>query len=177
MSMSVRAEVDARDMARVARVLRSVDKSLIDDLRDTMRPALQPIAGQIATRASSIPPPMSGFVNRGRKRWGGLRAMKVSVTPGYSRKNQTLVSMNFATKGGEGMYIADMAGSKNLLFSKNPRVGRPFIENLNRIVSGWDNGGRFLYRTFMPYKPVINRLAENILLRWIEKTNRELEKY
>lgn len=177
MAVSIRAEVDARDLARVMRVLKSVDKSLADDLKNTIKPALDPIAKQIGARVNSTPAPMSGMTkipgrNPGRYEWAPGR-ISVSVTPGFSFKSPNLVTIRFATpKDRAGIPIAENAGSKSQ--GKNIQ-GQLFIKRIMTVVEGWPNGGRFLYRTFMPYKPHIYTLAENLVIRWTEKTNRELE--
>lgn len=172
--MSVRAEVDARDMARVARVLRKLDTSLVDELRSSMKQGILPIAEQIAKRANSYPIPMSGMANNGRTKWGALKvsASKISVTPGRSKKSPNLVTINFDGKKAVGLAIAENAGTRT---SGNGLRGQYFIARINSMVPGWHNGGRFLYRAFMPYQPHVYRLADNILKRWISKTNNELE--
>jgi len=171
MSVSVRPEVNARDIAKVARVLRSVDKNLIDDLRKPMKAAITPIAGMIQNRVNANPAPMSRMTKPGRLQWKKLTA-RVSITPGYSRKSPNLVTIDMGKSNAAGVAIAENAGSKSA--GKSAR-GQIFIRQLKTVVPGWDNGGRFVYRAFMPYKLPIYRLAENILERWTESTNRKLE--
>jgi hypothetical protein len=171
MSVSVRPEVNARDVARVARVLRGIDKNLIDDLKKPMKAAIGPLAQMVATRANSFPVPMSGMVNRGSKRFSPVSAT-VGVTPGYSSKSPNLVEIRLKPRGGAGMIIADMAGRVS---QGKTAQGRSFILTLNRVVPGWDRGGRYIYRAFMPYRGTLDRLAESILNRWVDGTNRKLE--
>lgn len=174
MVVAIRAEVDAADMARVNRILRTVDTSIVDELRSSMKMGILPIAQQIARRANSYPVPMSGMRNAGRTTWGALTVSpsKISVTPGRSRKSPNLVTINFDGRKAVGLAIAENAGTKT---RGNGRRGEMFIARINAMVPGWQNGGRFLYRAFMPYQPHVYRLAENILQRWISKTNNELE--
>lgn len=174
MAVSIRAEVDAQDMARVNRVLNGIDKSLVAELRSSMKSGVFPIAQQIARRANGYPVPFSGMAKGGRTAWGALNITpaKVSVTPGRSRKSTNLVTMNFDGRKAVGLAIAENAGTKS---SGKTRSGQFFIQRLNSVVPGWQNGGRYLYRAFMPYQPHVYRLAENILSRWIETTNRDLE--
>jgi hypothetical protein len=171
MGVGVRAEVNARDFARVVRVLRRVDKTLVDDLRDGFKSGILPIGKQIEARVNAVAAPMSGMNRNGRTRWSPLTA-KVSTTPGYSRKYTSLVALQFTPKGGAGLAIAENAGSKSPGKTRN---GVFFIRRLVAVVPGWDNGGRFLYRAFMPFKNDLYQLGENILDRWITKTNIELE--
>jgi len=179
MAVSFRAEVDARDMARVNRFLRDVDKTIVDELRSSMKAGIFPIAKQIAAKANSFSVPMSGMSREGvrkpnRTQWGALRVTpsKISVTPGKSKKNPNLVTIKFDGTKAVGMVIADQAGTKT---RGNGLRGQFFIERLNNVVPGWQRGGRYLYRAFMPYQPYVYRLGESILQRWIAKTNRELE--
>lgn len=179
MSVTIRAEVDAGDIARVARVLRNIEPDLIADLRQTMRGPLFPIAQRIAARANSYPVPMSGMLRAGVRKpirtvWGALRITpsKISVTPGRSRRSPSLVTMNFDGSRAVGLVIAENAGTKTQGSSLR---GKLFIERINATVPGWQNGGRYLYRAFMPYKSHVYQLGENLLQRWIAKTNRVLE--
>jgi hypothetical protein len=179
MSVSIRAFVDAQDMARVNRILRSVDTSLTDELRSSMKRGILPVAEMIAKRANSYSVPMSGFSREGvrkpnRTQWGALRvsASKISVTPGRSRKSPSLVTINFDGKKAVGLVIAENAGTKT---GGNGLRGQLFVARINAMVPGWQNGGRYLYRAFMPYQSHVYRLGESILQRWISKTNMELE--
>lgn len=177
-AVSIQASVDSRDMARVTRVLNQVDKSIVQELRTTMRRALKPLGEQIAARANSQPVPMSGLTAekaKGKWRWGKLK-VSVSVATGFSRKSNTLVSLNYNAAGpAVGIYIAERAGSKNLQWSKNIDKGMRFVRRLNYVVPGYEKGGRYMFRASLPYHKHINRLGENLLERWIERTNRELE--
>lgn len=177
MSLDLRVEVDARDIARVARVLKSVDSSLIDELRTSMKSSIVPIAKMIESRINSNSVPMSGMNREGKKKpnrynWARVRTT-VSVTPGYSKKSPNLVTIKYAVPTNRvGLAIAENAGSKSN--GKNIQ-GQMFIRRIATVVPGWPNGGRYVYRAFMPYRPHVFRLAENILMRWVDKTNRELE--
>jgi len=174
MGVSFTAEVDARDMARVARVLNRVDKSLIDELKSSMKAGIVPIGQLIAARVNAGGVPLSGMGHRGPTRWLPVKmsVQKVAVTPGMSHKNPNLVTMNFYNKQARGLAIAENAGSKTA--GSSPQ-GKAFIRNLNVIVSDWPQGGRFLYRAYMPFKPHVVNLGANILKRWIAKTNKEIE--
>lgn len=177
MGLSMRAEVDARDIARVVRVLRAVEPSLVAELRTSMRSGVLPIAKMLEGRVNQNAAPMSGMNRRGvtkpnRLRWA-KGAATVSVTPGYSKKSPNLVTIAYRVpKTAVGLAVAENAGSKS---AGNSPQGRAFIRQITTVVPGWPDGGRYLFRSFMPYRPHVFRLAENILMRWVDKTNRELE--
>lgn len=171
MSMDMRPEVNARELAKVARVLRGIDKNLIADLRDPMKKAVAPLGKMVASRANANPAPMSGMTRVGPKQFSPVSS-SVGVTPGFSHKNPNLVEIRLKTRGGAGMIIADMAG--RVTSGKTPQ-GQSFIRTLNKVIPGWQNGGRYIYRSFMPYQGTLYTLAENILNRWIDSTNRKLE--
>lgn len=171
--------IDKREMAQVVRVLNTVDKDLVKDLRLTMSRGLRPLGEQIARRANSVPIPMSGMTpqkSRSKWRWGKLR-VKVTVDTRYSRGSTTLVSIDFNAVGRYvGMYIAERAGSQNLSRTNNRAKGERFVRRLNYVVPGWEKGGRFMFKASLPYHKHIWRLGENIMIRWAEKTSQQLEK-
>jgi len=176
MPATLRAEVDAQDMARVARVLRSVDRDLINDLKRSMKPDLESIAKQIATEASANGAPMSGMRHNGNTKWGPVRG-SLSVTPGRSRGGWgNLATLEFrAGKTRRGLYIAEFAGTANLAWSKNPRKGIPFVEQLNRAVPNWKKGGRYIYRAFMPKQTIIYLRAQIYVSSWAKRVTAALE--
>lgn len=177
MSASLIATVDARDMARVSRVLRSVDKELMNDLKRSMVPDLGGIAKQIAAEASSNGAPMSGMSRgKGSTQWGPVRG-SLSVTPGRSRGGWgNLATMEFrAPSGKRGLYIAEFAGTAGMKWSKQPKRGPLFVARLNLAVPGWTQGGRFIYRAFMPKKNVIYIRAQMYVAAWADKVSRDLE--
>jgi hypothetical protein len=171
MATSLRPEVDARDFARVTRILRSIDKDLIADLRAPMKEAIAPLAKMVVNRANSFPVPMSGMSRPGPKQFAPVFAT-THITPGFSRKNPNLVEIKIKPTGGAGMFIADMAGRVSA--GKSPQ-GMSMIRTLNTVVPGWHRGGRYIYRAFMPYRQTLYNLANNILNRWVDGTNRKLE--
>jgi hypothetical protein len=177
MVVSVRAEVDARDMARVARVLRRVDKELLNDLGRSMRTGIGGTAQQISASANANGAPLSGMTNHnGATKWGPVKA-SISTRPGRSRFGWgDLVTINMdAGRTSRGMYISEFAGSKNANGSSIDARGPWFVGMLNLRVPGWSKGGRFVYRAFMPYKVSIYNLAENLLEKWTNRVNVELE--
>jgi hypothetical protein len=127
----------------------------------------------IEARVNANRVPMSGMASWKKKPWRPLSGV-VRVTPGYSWKSPNLVEIDFekSSSAAPGIAIAENAGSKT---SGNGLRGQLFIRRLQTVVPGWDNGGRYLYRAFMPYKPAIYKLTENLVERWIARVNRKLE--
>jgi hypothetical protein len=178
MATSLRPEVDARDMAKVARILRKVDKELLNDLGRSMRSGIGGTAQQISASANANGAPLSGMTNHnGATKWGPVKA-SISTRPGRSRFGWgDLVTINMdAGRTSRGMYIAEFAGSKNPNGDTISARGGWFIGMLNVRVPGWSKGGRFIYRAFMPYKLSIYNLAENLLDDWTRRVNNELER-
>lgn len=176
--LTAKLELDAQDVARVMRVLRSVDNSLVAELRTSLRSDLNPVAKALASRVNASPAPMSGMLRDGvrkpnRTAWGKVSS-SVSITPGSSRKNKNVVSINVNASKAVGVAIAENAGSKTR--GKDLR-GALFIRRIEWAVPGWPNGGRYVYRLFMDYKPFVYETSKNIVNRWADKTSLELEKY
>jgi hypothetical protein len=87
-----------------------------------------------------------------------------------------LVTINVdAGKTSRGMYIAEFAGSKNPNGSPYDARGPWFVGMLNLRVPGWDKGGRYVYRAFMPFKSTIYELASSLVERWTDRVSEELE--
>jgi hypothetical protein len=179
MSVSLRAEVNARDLAKVASVLRKVDKELLNDLGRSMRSGLGGTAKEIAASANANGAPLSGMRNNnGNTKWGNVRA-SISTRAGRNRFGWgDLVTINVdAGRNARGMYIAEFAGSKNPNGSPYDARGPWFVGMLNLRVPGWDKGGRYVYRAFMPFKDNIYRLAESLVEKWTDRVSEELERY
>lgn len=173
MSSGMKLEVDSREIAKVMRVLRTLDKDLLADLRPNLRNAIKPYAQATAARINSQRAPLSGMLKYSSKMWGGSVKSKTSVTPGFSRRSPNLVEIAIIPPAGmPGVVIADFAGRVSQ--GKSLR-GRLFIQNLNRVIPGWSRGGRIIYKAFMPYKPHVNSSAERIINAWTEDVSRKLD--
>lgn len=176
MTVSLRAEVDARDMANVAKILRRVDKELLNDLGRSMRSGIGGTARQIADSANRNGAPLSGMTrHNGATKWGNVKAT-ISTRPGRSRFGWgDLVTINVdAGRNSRGMYISEFAGSKNPNGSPTDARGPWFVGMLNIRVPGWQKGGRYVYKAFMPFKDNIYKLAESLAEKWLDRVDREL---
>ena len=173
MSGGVKLEVDSREIAKVMRVLRTLDKDLVADLRPNLRSAIKPYADATAARINSQRAPMSGMLKYSSKMWGPVKA-KVSIsTAASTRKNPNLIDIAIQPAAGmPGVAIADMAG--RVTQGKSLR-GSLFIQQLNLVVPGWSRGGRIIYKAFMPYKPHVYSSAARIVNAWADGVSRKLE--
>lgn len=173
MSSGMKLEVDSREIAKVMRVLRTLDKDLVKDLRPNLRSAVKPYADATAARINSQRAPMSGMLKYSSKMWGPVKS-KVSIsTAASTRNNPNLIEVSMTPAAGmPGVAIADMAGRVSQ--GKSLR-GRLFIQQLNRVIPGWSRGGRIIYKAFMPYKPHVNSSAARIINAWSEGVSRKLD--
>jgi len=176
MTVQMRAEVNAQDLATVAKILRRVDKELLNDLGRSMRSGIGGTARQIADSANRNGAPLSGMTNhRGATQWGNVKAT-ISTRPGRQRFGWgDLVTINVdAGRNSRGMYISEFAGSKNPNGSPTDARGPWFVGMLNIRVPGWQKGGRYVYKAFMPFKDSIYKLAESLTEKWLERVDKEL---
>lgn len=173
MSSGMKLEVDSREIAKVMRVLRTLDKDLVADLRPNLRSAVKPYADATAARINGQRAPMSGMLKYSSKMWGPVKG-KVSIsTAASTRNNPNLIEVSMTPASGmPGVAIADMAG--RVTRGKSLR-GQLFIQQLNRVVPGWSRGGRIIYKAFMPYKPHVNSSAARIINAWSEGVSRKLD--
>lgn len=173
MSSGMNLEVDSREIAKVMRVLRTLDKDLVKDLRPNLRSAVKPYAEATAARINSQRAPLSGMLKYSSKMWGPVKA-KVSIsTAASTRNNPNLIDISMMPASGmPGVPIADMAG--RVTQGKSLR-GRLFIQNLNRVIPGWSRGGRIIYKAFMPYKPHVNIATARIIDAWTDGVTRKLD--
>jgi hypothetical protein len=79
-----------------------------------------------------------------------------------------------AGRNARGMYISEFAGSKNPNGSPTDARGPWFVGMLNIRVPGWQKGGRYVYKAFMPFKDSIYKLAESLTEKWLDRVNQEL---
>jgi hypothetical protein len=176
MTVQMRAEVNAQDLAMVAKILRRVDKELLNDLGRSMRTGIGGTARKIADSANSNGAPLSGMTNHnGATQWGNVKAT-ISTRPGRQRFGWgDLVTINVdAGRNARGMYISEFAGSKNPNGSPTDARGPWFVGMLNIRVPGWQKGGRYVYKAFMPFKDSIYKLAESLTEKWLDRVNQEL---
>lgn len=124
------------------KVLRSIDKQIINDARKDLRTGVQPVVNAIKANIPSQAPlqgksgstsPTRGMIHNGRTGWNPA-GVAVKTKTDFSKRAQknesSLVSIIVGGKGfgGAAFQIADMAGKKK---SGNTRSGRAMISRLN----------------------------------------------
>jgi len=174
-TLSKKTKIEGLDQA--VRDLNSIDKSIVRELRKNLGKDLRPIAKQIASEIT-VKPPLSGMAGDHRTAWNGVRA-GISFRPVRgqgSGKSLPITSMTLKSKGKyAGFEIAEMAGSKNLSFSKNPRRGRQFVNALQKS-SDFPRykAGRFGYGLFLNRRPEMQKISVRIIDRFADKFNKRV---
>ena len=107
-------------IAETVRVLKTIDKEIVNTARRDLRSGAQPVANAIK---SNIPneAPLRGMIHNGRTRWqpAGISAkVKTNFTKKAQRNETSLVSIVVGAKGknatgAASFQIADMAGRKS----------------------------------------------------------------
>ena len=157
--------------------LRKIDKGIINQLRKDLRSDLNPIAREVANEVE-IEPPLSGMAGDNRTAWKGVRG-SVSFRPTARSKTGggiPVVSMRLKSRGKyAGFEIAEMAGSKNLAFSKNKKQGRQFVNALKRR-SDFPSykAGRFGYGLFLKRRDEMQKLSVKVIDKFANKFNKRV---
>jgi hypothetical protein len=165
-------KLDAADVAKTFRILRNVDPNLVKELRKELRSDMNPVAKAIAAKYPTSPT-LSGF-EQTYGRWGWDRvAGTVKITPGKSRRgaganNLVSLSMNYKTAT---PFVLDMIGRRNPGISPQ---GQALFRAINEQFPAWPNGGRIFYKPFKAAREQVVGSATNIINRWTDKVNREL---
>ncbi len=174
-TLSKKTKIQGLDQA--VRDLRAIDKGIIKQLRKDLRGDLNPIAREVADEIP-VQAPLSGMNNNGRTAWTGVRAA-VSFRPtarSKTGKGVPVVSMTLKSRGKKaGFEIAEMAGSKNLMFSKNPRQGRQFVNALKRA-SDFPRykAGRFGYGLFQNRRDEMQKISVKVIDKFAAKFNKRV---
>jgi hypothetical protein len=117
------------------RVLRSIDKQIVNDARKDLRTGAKPVADAVKAAIPSEAP-LSGMVHNGRTRWNPA-GVKVNVKTNFTKRAQVRETYLVAVvagapkdyANGAGMFqIADLAGRKR---SGKTASGRNLIKVLN----------------------------------------------
>jgi hypothetical protein len=114
------------------KVLRSIDKQIVNDARKDLRTGVLPVVNAIKANIPSQAP-LRGMIHNGRTGWNPA-GVGVKTKTDFSKRAQknesSLVSIVVGGKGlgGAAFQIADMAGKKK---SGNTRSGRAMISKLN----------------------------------------------
>jgi len=164
---------------KAIRELNQIDKGIVKQLRADMKSALAPDAKQLAASVPATPAPLSGFNHTGRTRWNGAKGT-VSVTPSRIRKGKDehpIVTFKLTGKGNSaGFDVAEMAGTRNLRYSKNRSSGSKFVKNLERRAPFKFQGGRFAYGVFLQQRKPIQKKALKVFDKFAKKFNKKVSR-
>jgi hypothetical protein len=167
-------KLDAADVAKTFRILRNVDPNLVKELRSELKSELTPLAKSIAAKyPTQIPDKLYGFQWSYSSWYWGKAVGSVRLTTGRSRKRSgasNLVSLSMGYRSATP-YAIDMIGRAST--GSTPQA-RKLYETVNKLFPNWPNGGRVFYKPFKDARPNIAKHAENIINRWSDKVNREL---
>ena len=171
-------KVKVTGLQRAIRELNQIDKGIVKQLRADMKSALSPDAKALAAEVSG-PAPLSGFNHKGRTRWNGARG-SVSVTPSRIRKGKDehpIVTIRLTGKGSSaGFDVAEMAGTRNLRYSKNRSSGAKFVKNLSSRAPFKFQGGRFAYGVFLQQRKPIQKKALKVFDKFAKKFNKKVSR-
>lgn len=171
-------KVEVRGINEAIKAMRIIDKEAVAALRKELKSALVPTAKKIASQVPTTAP-LSGMNHSGRTRWTGARGT-VSFAPARIRKGKDthpVVSIQLLGAGkGAGFDIAEIAGSRDLAFSKNKKKGRAFLLNLESRAPWSYSAGRFGFGYFLREKKDLQEIAERILYRQAEEFNQKLKR-
>jgi hypothetical protein len=128
----VASKYDVVGIPQTVKVLRSIDKQIVNDARKDLRTGVLPVVNAIKANIPSQAP-LRGMIHNGRTGWNSA-GVAVKTKTDFSKRAQknesSLVSIVVGGKGlgGAAFQIADMAGKKK---SGNTRSGRAMISKLN----------------------------------------------
>lgn len=162
---------------KAVRELNGIDKGITRQLRKDLGAKLRPVAREVASDVQ-IEPPLSGMNGDFRTAWKGVRA-GISFTPTKRSKlggSVPILSMTLKSKGKyAGFEIAEMAGSKNLSFSKNRQKGRQFVNALKkRSDFPRYKAGRFGYGLFLKRREEMRKLAIEVIDTFAKQFNKKV---
>jgi len=176
----IRPEVDAQGIRDTVRILRSIDRTLVNDMSKKMRTEIKPIGNEISNEVNSVGPPLSKFAYPSRTMWEPVKS-RVSVRPGKTKRGWgDLVAIEIFSGGGgkgkgkeaAGYAITELAGWKS---SGSTPQGQAMIRNLNSRFGGWPKGGRIIYKSFKSKARDTYVIAKRVLDKWTVDVNKKLE--
>ena len=189
-------KVEVTGINEAIRALKNIDAEAVKALRAEMKSAILPTAQKIAAKVPTEAP-LSGFKHNGRTRWTGAKA-RVAFTPAKIRKGSDthpIVSIVMQGKAsGAGFDIAEIAGSRNLQFTRpqskefTRRGGtRPIRTRQNgqgaalvrglRFRAKWSwSAGRFGFGYFLEEKKQLENIAEGILTKHAKNFEKKLKR-
>lgn len=128
------------------------------DLRTKLRPMADKIAGQV---------PNTGPLSRMTPRWGTAQA-KVTTAPG-SRAGRAIVMIAVSGPGfARILSITERAGSRTSGYTNS---GRAMITSLQDRYPLVGKGGRFIWKAFLGYLPMLSQVSIQIINDFVDEVN------
>jgi len=164
-------------LGQAVKELNAIDKGIVRQLRKDLGKELRPIAKEVANEIE-VQPPLSGMKGDFRTAWTGVRAgISFRPTRGMkSGKSVPVTSMTLKSKGKyAGFEIAEMAGSKNLAYSKNRQRGRQFVKALSkRSDFPRYKAGRFGYGEFLKRRDEMQQISIRVIDKFARQFNKKV---
>lgn len=161
------------------RALNNLDRQIVKQLRKDLKAELTGDAKELAASVPKSPPPLRGFNHKGRTRWNGAKG-SVSVAPSRIRKGKNthpIVTIRLTGVGNSvGFDVAEMAGTRDLRYSKNRKAGKKFVQNLSASAPFKFKGGRFAYGFFLRQRKGINKKAVKVIDKFAKKFNKKVSR-
>jgi len=174
--ISLGKQTKVTGLDRAVRQLNNVDKDIVKQLRKDMRQESSPILKDIVS-AVDVGAPLSGMRGSSRTSWSGVKG-GFSFRPNAKAKTGgyvPIISMTLRSKGKTaGFEIAEMAGSKNLIFSKNKARGRQFVSALQKSSGSPFKAGRFGYSQFLKRRPEVQQAVIKIIQDFSDQFNKKI---
>lgn len=173
--LSKKTKIEGLDTA--VRELNGIDKGITRQLRKDLGGKLRPVAREVASKVQ-VEPPISGMKGTHRTAWNGVRS-GISFTPTKRAKlggAVPILSMTLKSRGKyAGFEIAEMAGTKNLSFSKNRQRGRQFVNALKaRSDFPRYKAGRFGYGEFQKRRDDMRKIAIDVIDIFAKSFNKKV---
>lgn len=167
-------------LAQAARELNAVDKGIIRQLRKDLGKELRPIGREIA-REITATPPLSGMNHQGRSGWTQPKSSIIfrPTRKAKGTKGTPIVSLKMTGRNKmAGFDIAELAGARNLQYSKNVKKGRAFVQNIKKR-SSFPNykAGRFGYGEFLKKRREMEKISVKIIDEFARKFNKKVKRF
>jgi len=168
----VASKYDVVGIPQTVKVLRSIDKQIVNDARKDLRTGVQPVVNAIKTNIPSQAP-LRGMIHNGRTGWNSA-GVPVKTKTDFSKRAQknesSLVSIVVGGKGSgsAAFQIADLAGKKR---SGNSASGRAMISRLN----AQRQASRYAWPAALREIPFIEDVVNGTIKKLTETLNERLK--
>jgi hypothetical protein len=169
------SKYDVVGIPETVKVLRSIDKQIVNDARKDLRTGVMPVVNAIKSNIPSEAP-LRGMVHNGRTGWNpagiGVKT-KTDFSKRAVKNESSLVSIIVGGKGrsssgAAAFQIADMAGKKR---SGNTASGRAMISRLN----AQRQASRYAWPAALREIPFIEDVVNGTIKKLTETLNERLK--